>query len=141
VQAEIRDTVHPHRAVFTWWLLENPRETPYVEVALEYRDVFRVTATLGTRNTIAEPLLRFLDDIGSLSNDWEGPRTFLSEDEDLGITCFWCRRGEIFLEFSLDADPIDPFWTVKLRLSVERTAWPAIIQQFRDFFAAAEGQD
>jgi hypothetical protein len=146
MQAVIRDMKQPHSAIFTWDDLDTEREEGYVLVTLSYREGvstetgvgagFRVT-TFVENHRIGKRLLRFLEEVGSWSGDWKGKREFLSDDRNLRITVFCCREGKVFTEISLDADSIDPFWTVQLRLDVAQAQWPAMLQQFREFFAVA----
>jgi hypothetical protein len=145
--AEIRDMKEPHSAIFSWDMLDPETEEGYVLVTLSYRDGvvtadgtgagFRVTTSVQNYQ-IGKPLLRFLEEVGSLSGDWNGEREFLNKQRNLRITCFCCRRGEIRTEISLDADSIDAFWTVQLRMYVAQSEWPNIVKQFREFFAVTE---
>lgn len=143
-QAEIRDVTRPHSAVFTWGYLDPETEEGSVEMTLCFGDAFRVTTRIGDHK-VGEALLRFLEEVGSLSGDWSGTREFVNVDRYYGsknfaITCFWCHEGKIATEISLDADVLDPFWTIKLRrMKVDQSAWPAMVKQFRDFFAVSEG--
>jgi Family of unknown function (DUF6228) len=138
LQAQIQD-IGPgtcykgSRVVFTrhWLGPDQPAEA----VTLACSD-FEVTAHVASN--IAAPLLRFLDEIGSLSGDWDGERTFKTVEENLVITCFWCSGGRIHMEVSLDANTYCPAWTVQLRMDVDQAAWGGIIEQFRDYFAVAK---
>jgi hypothetical protein len=144
MQAEIRDMKEPHRAIFTWDMLDPETEEGYVLVTLSYREGivtadgtgagFRVTTEVQNYQ-IGNPLLRFLEEVGSLPGDWNGAREFLNKHKNLRITCFCCRGGEIRTEISLDADSIDAFWTVQLRMNVAQSEWPTVVKQFRDFFS------
>ncbi len=142
IEAEIRAADQPERVVFSWWALGEKTSwgqpiVPLVEVTLDCPGAFRVKATVSNPG-IGPPLLEFLEAVGALSGDWDGERTFRTPDGNLVITCFWCYRGRIFLEVSLDADTQDPVWTVQLRLRVEQDRWAGMVEQFRRFFAAAQ---
>ena len=138
IHVELRDASRPIRVLFTWWGMDLPRTLPLVEVTLEYQDTIRATAIVENPR-IAGSLLPFLCDIGTLPSPWVGERKFLSSDENLRIACYQRRRGLVYLDVALDADSEDPIWTVELRMEIEESAWPEIIRQFRDYFAAVEG--
>ena len=138
IHVELRDASRPIRVRFTWWGMDLPRTLPLVEVTLEYQDTIRATAIVENPRIVGS-LLPFLCDIGTLPGDWVGERKFLSSDGNLRITCYQRRRGLVYLDVALDADSEDPIWTVELRMGIEESAWPDIIRQFRDYFAAVEG--
>lgn len=137
--AELRDATRPLRALFTWWGMDRPRTMPLMEVTLEFRDSIRATAIVENPR-IAGPLLQFLGEIAALPDPWVGERRFLSSNENLRISCGRCAGGITYLDVALDADKEDPIWTVELRLEIERSAWPEIMRQFRDYFDSVEGE-
>jgi hypothetical protein len=139
IDAELRDATRPICARFSWWGIDLPRTMPLMEVTLEFRNSIRATAIVENPR-IADPLLRFLSEVGTLPDNWDGEKRFLSSDENLRISCCQCRRGMIYLDVSLDADREDPIWTVELRMEIRQSAWPEIIRQFRNYFAAVEGE-
>ena len=139
IDAELRDATRPIWALFTWWGVDDPRTMPLAQVTLEAYDTFRVT-TIVENPKIAGPLLRFLSEVGGLPDNWEGEQKFLSTDGNLRITCWQRRRGLIYMDVSLDADTEDPVWTVEVRMEIAESAWPVILRQFHDYFAAVEGE-
>ncbi len=134
LQVQIQDTGPGHykenRLVFTWRGLESARTME--EVTLDCVDF---QATTRVESSVAEPLLRFLEEIGSLAGDWDEKRSFQGPDEVFGIICFWCYGGRIHMEVSLDTDSHCPGWTVQMRMNINQSEWPKITQQFRDYCA------
>jgi hypothetical protein len=137
---EIRDSRRPARVTFAWEQPEGFR-SPLVRVGLHYGDELRVSARIlpGLRRS----LVRFLENLASLeaAGTFE-QRVFRSAETEFGITCYpasVCGGGAavwvVRCEFSLASDWDEQYWVVQLRLDLEFSQLPALVSEFRDFFA------
>jgi hypothetical protein len=141
---EIRDARRPAWVTFSW---EHPKgfRSPLVRVGLHYGEELQVSARM--LPGLGRSLIRFLENLASLEG--AGPseqRVFRSAEAEFGITSYPASvcGGEATLwvircEFSLAADWHDQYWVVQLRLDLEFSQLPALVSQFRDFFAEQEG--
>jgi hypothetical protein len=119
---------------FNWQGLGERRETVYMEVTLDSPG-FHAAATVTADHDEAVGVLRFFEEFGSLSGNWQ--RDF--RKWNLSVSGWGRIDGDIGVEIALDQDFYQPRWTAAQRLIIERSAWPEMLKQFQEYVAAAEG--
>lgn len=120
-------------ARFGWQGLEERLETAYMEVTLDAPG-FHAATTVAGDHADAARVLRFLEEIGSLSGNWQ--RDFRTWN--LSVSCWGRLDGDIGVEIALDHDIYERRWTAAQRLIIERSAWPEMLKQFQEYVAVAE---
>jgi hypothetical protein len=124
---------HDSRAFFKWQGLEDWDASVYMAVTLDSPG-FHAAATV-CEHSDAVRLVRFLEEIGSLAGDWQREL----QTWNLGVSCWGRADGDIGVELSLDQSVYDPPWTAIQRMTIATSAWSEIVEQFREYLAAAEG--
>lgn len=122
------------RVTFTW---EHPEgfSSPLVRVRVEFADAFNVSARMVPPG---RTFLRFVDNLRSL--DIEGTfeeRTFRDINQQLEMTSRPASPSEriIVCHVSLASDWDNQCWQVTVRLEIEVSRLPALVEQWHDFLA------